>query len=93
MVLLSMFPIGIMQAWASIEHGTWYARSSDFLQLPLMQSLRWMRVPGDVLFATGCMILGLFVIGLLTGHSYRKLQDASIPVEENEKEHALIAGD
>ena len=31
MVLLSMLPIGLMQAWASVEYGTWYARSAEFL--------------------------------------------------------------
>ncbi len=70
MVVLSMFPIGIMQAWASVERGTWYARSAEFLQSPLMQSLRWMRVPGDVLFAAGAALLGWFILGLLTGHSF-----------------------
>jgi nitric oxide reductase subunit B len=72
MVVLSMFPIGIMQAMASIEHGTWYARSAEFLQTPTMQFLRWMRVPGDVLFALGAAMLGWFVLGLLTGHSFEK---------------------
>lgn len=72
MVVLSMFPIGIMQAWASIERGTWYARSAEFLQTPTMQALRWMRVPGDVLFAAGAALLGWFVLGLLTGHSYQR---------------------
>lgn len=72
MVLLSMLPIGLMQALASIEHGTWYARSAEFLQTPTMQTLRWMRVPGDVLFAVGAALLGWFVLGLLTGHSFEK---------------------
>jgi nitric oxide reductase subunit B len=72
MVVLSMFPIGLMQAMASIEHGTWYARSAEFLQTPTMQFLRWMRVPGDVLFAAGAAMLGWFVLGLLTGHSFEK---------------------
>jgi len=72
MVVLSMFPIGLMQALASIEHGTWYARSAEFLQTPTMQFLRWMRVPGDVLFALGAALLGWFVLGLLTGHSFEK---------------------
>jgi len=71
MVVLSMFPIGIMQAWASIEQGTWYARSAEFLQTPTMQMLRWMRVPGDVLFALGAALLGWFVLGLLTGRSFQ----------------------
>ena len=71
MTLLSMLPIGLMQAWASIEHGTWYARSAEFLQTPTMNTLRWMRVPGDILFALGAAIFGWFVLGLLTGHSFR----------------------
>ena len=39
MAMLSMFPIGILQAIASIQHGTWYARSAEFLQTPTMQTL------------------------------------------------------
>lgn len=72
MVLLSMLPVGLMQAWASIERGTWYARSAEFMQTDTMQILRWMRIPGDVLFALGAALLGWFVLGLLTGHSYQK---------------------
>lgn len=30
MVLLSTLPIGPMQVWASVEYGTWYARSGEF---------------------------------------------------------------
>ena len=93
MVVLSMFPIGIMQALASIQYGTWYARSADFLQSPTMQALRWMRVPGDILFATGAALLGWFVLGLLTGHSYDNrrgiLDSASYKVEE-EREATLV---
>ena len=38
MVLLSMLPIGLMQAWASVEYGTWYARSAEFLHSGGMNS-------------------------------------------------------
>ena len=72
MVILSMLPVGLLQAWASIERGTWYARSAEFLQTPTMQTLRWMRVPGDILFALGAALMGWFVLGLLTGHSFAK---------------------
>lgn len=48
----------------------YYARSADFLQTPLMQTLRWMRVPGDALFTLGAVLLGWFVLGLLTGRSF-----------------------
>jgi len=70
MVILSMLPVGLLQAWASIQRGTWYARSADFMQSGQMQTLRWMRVPGDILFATGAALFAWFILGLLTGHSY-----------------------
>lgn len=72
MCLLSLLPVGLMQTWASVEHGYWYARSSEFLQTPLMQNLRWMRVPGDTIFFLGAVALVLFVAGLKTGHSFKK---------------------
>ena len=70
MVLISVLPVGLMQAWASVEYGTWYARSAEFLNTPLMTTLKWMRIPGDSIFAVGALFLGWFVLGLLTGHSY-----------------------
>jgi nitric oxide reductase subunit B len=69
MVLISMLPIGLMQTWASVEHGLWYARSSEFLQTGMMNNLRWMRVVGDTIFAAGAVALGIFVVGLKTGWS------------------------
>src|SRR5215470_15470358 len=72
MVLLSMLPVGLMQAWASVEFGTWYARSAEFLQTPLLTRLRWMRMFGDSLFAFGALVLGWFVLGLVTGHSFEQ---------------------
>jgi nitric oxide reductase subunit B len=61
MVLLSTLPIGLAQAWASVEIGTWYARSSEFLHTPTLTWLRWMRMFGDTIFAFGAIVLdGLF---------------------------------
>ena len=57
----SLLPVGLMQTWASVEQGYWYARSTEFLGTPLMQNLRWMRVPGDTLFALGALVLVAFV--------------------------------
>ena len=72
MVLLSVLPVGLLQAWASVEVGTWYARSSEFMQQPLLNHLRWMRMIGDTMFAFGALVLGWFVLGLITGHSFDK---------------------
>ena len=72
MCVLSLLPVGLMQTAASVEHGYWYARSSEFLQTPLMQTLRWMRVPGDTVFFFGAVGLVLFIAGLKSGHSFRR---------------------
>ncbi|MFN2427721.1 MAG: nitric-oxide reductase large subunit [Candidatus Binatia bacterium] len=70
MVALSLLPIGIAQAWASVETGLWYARSAEFLQEPLLQNLRWMRMVGDTIFISGMLSFVWFTIGLKTGWSY-----------------------
>jgi nitric oxide reductase subunit B len=62
MAVLSLLPVGLMQTWASVETGYWYARSAEFLQTPVMNVLRWMRVPGDTLFAVGALALVLVVL-------------------------------
>jgi len=69
MVLLSLLPIGLLQTWASVEHGLWYARSAAFLQTDIMDTLRWLRVIGDTIFALGVLALGWFILGLKTGWS------------------------
>lgn len=78
MVLLSLLPVGLMQAWASVDKGMWYARSAEFLQTDLMENLRWLRVVGDVLFSIGVAALAWFVLGLLTGWSIEKNATDSI---------------
>jgi nitric oxide reductase subunit B len=72
MCILSLLPVGLMQTWASVDQGYWYARSPEFMQTPIMQNLRWMRVPGDTLFFFGAVALVIFIAGLATGHSFRK---------------------
>lgn len=78
MVLISLLPVGLMQTWASVEHGLWYARSAEFLQTPTMEVLRWLRVVGDTIFATGVMALGWFVLGLKTGWSIRSEREPAL---------------
>ncbi|MCA8991907.1 MAG: nitric-oxide reductase large subunit [Planctomycetaceae bacterium] len=72
MCVLSLLPVGLLQTKASVEHSYWYARSSEFMQTDLMQTLRWLRVPGDTIFFVGAVALVIFVAGLKTGHSFRR---------------------
>lgn len=71
MVLLSDLPRGLLQVWASVHDGMWMARSAEFMQTGLMDTLRWMRVIGDTIFAIGILALAWFVLGLKTGWSVR----------------------
>ena len=73
----SLLPVGLLQTWASVDQGYWYARSSEFLHSPLMQTLRWMRVPGDTLFGIGELVLVWFVFTL--GHVPRS---RALPIAE-----------
>ena len=55
MIVSSLLPIGIIQGYASISEGLWYARSEEFMQQPLFDTLRWVRLVGDVIFIFGAL--------------------------------------
>jgi len=64
MALFSLLPVGVWQAIASIKEGMWYARSAELMQQPGMVFLKWMRTPGDVIFAIGVFACAWFVFDL-----------------------------
>ena len=72
MVLISVLPVGLAQTVASVKHGLWYARSAAFMETPAINTLKWMRVFGDTIFAVGALFLAWFVFGLKGGWSVRK---------------------
>ena len=51
MVFMSLLPAGIYQAWASVTTGLWYARSPEMVHSGVMETLVWLRVPGDIVFS------------------------------------------
>jgi nitric oxide reductase subunit B len=55
MIFLSLLPVGLLQTWAAVSTGYWYARSAEFLHTPVMDTLRWLRVIGDTVFAAGAI--------------------------------------
>jgi len=71
MILLSLLPVGLLQTWASVDSGYWYARSSEFLQTPLLARLRWMRVPGDTVFALGALALVAAIFTVVFRHLWK----------------------
>jgi nitric oxide reductase subunit B len=54
-IVLNFFPIGWPQLDAVFEHGLAYARSSAFYDTTLFW--QWMRMPGDIVFALGALLM------------------------------------
>jgi nitric oxide reductase subunit B len=68
MIFTSLLPIGLIQFHASVSEGMWYARSEAFMQQEILQTLRWGRTFGDVVFLLGALAMVMQVIlGLLSG--------------------------
>jgi nitric oxide reductase subunit B len=65
MVFLSLLPAGIYQAYCSITKGLWYARSPEVIHSKVMETLVWLRVPGDIVFAAGSLFLVVYALKLL----------------------------
>jgi len=87
MVFLSLVPAGLYQAYHSITTGFWYARSPDIVHSPVMETLVWLRVPGDIVFSVGAVLLALFMAKLLIGPRVRQLAGAIGP------EPAMVAAE
>jgi nitric oxide reductase subunit B len=74
MLFTSLLPVGIIQFVASASEGLWYARSESFMQSDLLQTLRWVRTIGDIVFIVGALaaswqvVKGLFNIGDTRSH-------------------------
>ena len=50
MVVLSLFPGGVLQVWDVVQHGYWHARSLDYIGSDRSHLIEWLRLPGDVVF-------------------------------------------
>ena len=50
MVMLSLFPGGVLQVWDVVQHGYWHARSLDYIGSERSRLIEWLRLPGDLIF-------------------------------------------
>ena len=67
MVFGSLLPQGVIQGLVSFERGYWHARSAELLHSPVMETLVWLRVPGDIVFALGAVLFLVFLARLEIG--------------------------
>jgi nitric oxide reductase subunit B len=85
MIVITLVPIGIMQALESFEHGFWSARSIEFYRQPLVTRLLWLRMIPDTIFivAGALPLVAAAVHGLFHMRSLNQPKVAT-PVEERE---------
>ncbi|MEO6898309.1 MAG: cbb3-type cytochrome c oxidase subunit I, partial [Caldimonas sp.] len=50
MVVMSLFPGGLLQVWDVLQNGYWHARSLDYVGSERSHLIEWLRMPGDVVF-------------------------------------------
>jgi nitric oxide reductase subunit B len=53
MVVMSLFPSGVLQVWDVVQHGYWHARSLEYIGTPRSHLFEWLRLPGDLVFILG----------------------------------------
>jgi len=66
MVVLDLFPAGVLQLWDVISNGYWHARRLDYLMSGTFHTLEWVRVVGDSVL----ILLGAVPITLAALWSY-----------------------
>jgi nitric oxide reductase subunit B len=79
MLFTSLLPVGIIQFVASASEGLWYARSESFMQSDLLETLRWVRTIGDVVFIIGALAVAWQVVKGLMGRGEQRPLEA-VPV-------------
>jgi nitric oxide reductase subunit B len=64
MVVLSLFPSGVLQVRDVLENGYWHARSLAYTGGELPRLFEWMRLPGDLIFILFGALPILVAVGL-----------------------------
>src|SRR5262245_1519021 len=64
MVVLNLFPAGILQLQDVLRNGYWHGRSPLFTAQPLMRFIEWLRMPADLVFI-GAGIIPLVIAALI----------------------------
>jgi nitric oxide reductase subunit B len=76
MVILSLFPGGVLQFRDVLINGYWHARSPAYLETSLAKLIEWIRLPGDLVFGIVGVLPVVIAIGLTYWHSRKKIIQA-----------------
>jgi len=75
MVVLSLFPVGILQVIDVMRSGYWHARSAAFMDQPVIKTLEWMRLPADIVF----ILAGVLPLLIATVWTYFHARKGATP--------------
>jgi nitric oxide reductase subunit B len=78
MVVLNLFPIGVLQFLDVTKHGYWHARSPAFSSQPLIVAMEWARMPADIIFIF-LGVVPLVIVTLLTYIHVRSAPSEGLP--------------
>jgi nitric oxide reductase subunit B len=79
MMVFGLIPNGFYQLVQSVNHGTWYARSAEVIGSPWMRWTVWLRIPGDIVFSVGTLILVYCVIRAIVAIFQQPTQSQPTP--------------
>jgi nitric oxide reductase subunit B len=67
MVILNLFPGGVLQLIDVLKNGYWHARGPEFLDQRITTLIEWLRLPADAIF----ILFGVVPLFISTGLTYR----------------------
>ena len=73
MVIMNLFPGGVLQLWDVLQNGYWHARGPEFLNAGIVRLVEWLRLPADLIFIG----LGVFPLLAAMGMAYRSTNKTS----------------
>ncbi|NOZ00544.1 MAG: nitric-oxide reductase large subunit [Deltaproteobacteria bacterium] len=65
MLVLDLFPAGVIQLWDVVSNSYWHARQPEFTQTGAFHVLEWIRIAGDLVFLLAGVVP--MVLGTLIG--------------------------
>lgn len=89
MILITLAPIGVMQALESFRNGFWSARAWEFYQQPVVSKLLWLRLIPDTVF----IVLGVLPLtaAIVWGSLHlRKAEPAAARSRQGEAKATLV---
>lgn len=77
MIVLDLFPAGILQLWDSMTHGYWHARRLSYIMSGTFHLLEWVRIVGDMVFIVAGVLPTAYAIFYTYFHERRKNREKS----------------